>query len=110
MERKADVGREHIYRRHSWKSTRVCPRCFEGFDKPEQLKAHQRASDPCELRERAPDAITEEQEKQLRTRAKPNSSEEMKWEDIYRIIFPGETVPSPCKSSHANQKKLKARC
>jgi hypothetical protein len=88
------VGREHIYRRHSWKS--FCPRCFEHFDKAEALKSHQRADVPCKLRERAPDAITEEQEKLLRARAKSHCSEEMKWEEMYRIIFPDEKVPSPC--------------
>ncbi|KAK4121830.1 hypothetical protein N657DRAFT_682333 [Parathielavia appendiculata] len=90
-----DVHRvkEHIYRRHSWKS--FCPRCFEHFDKPESLKSHQRANVPCKLRERAPDAITEEQEKLLRARAKSHCSEEMKWKDMYRIIFPDEKVPSP---------------
>jgi hypothetical protein len=42
--------------------------------------------------------ITEEQEKLLRARAKSHCSEELKWEEMYRIIFPDEKVPSPCKS------------
>ncbi|KAK4235680.1 hypothetical protein C8A03DRAFT_17599 [Achaetomium macrosporum] len=90
-----DVHRvkEHVYRRHSLKN--FCPRCFEHFDKPESLKSHQRADVPCKVRDRCPDAITEEQEKQLRTRAKSHYSEESKWEDMYRIIFPGQKVPPP---------------
>jgi hypothetical protein len=87
-------GREHVYRRHSLKN--FCPRCFEHFDKPDLLKKHQRADVPCSLREKSPGGITEEQEKQLRTRAKPNCSEKEKWEEMYRIIFPGEKVPLPC--------------
>jgi hypothetical protein len=87
-------GREHVYRRHSLKN--FCPRCFEHFDKPDLLKKHQRADVPCDLREKSPGGITEEQEKQLRMRAKPNCSEKEKWEEMYRIIFPGEKVPSPC--------------
>jgi hypothetical protein len=86
--------REHIYRRHSLKN--FCPRCFEHFDKPESLKSHQRADVPCKVRDRCADAVTEEQEKQLRTRAKSNCSEESKWEEMYRIIFPGQKIPSPC--------------
>ncbi|KAK4151984.1 hypothetical protein C8A00DRAFT_44896 [Chaetomidium leptoderma] len=90
-----DVHRvkEHIYRRHSLKS--LCPRCFEHFDKPEALKSHQRADVPCKLREMALDAITEEQEKTLRLRAKSNCSDEDKWGDMYRVIYPDEKVPSP---------------
>ncbi|KAK3293570.1 uncharacterized protein B0H64DRAFT_404907 [Chaetomium fimeti] len=90
-----DVHRvkEHVYRRHSLKN--FCPRCFDHFDKPELLKNHQRADVPCKLREKSSDAITEEQEKQLRTRAKPHASEEDKWKEMYRAIFPGEKVPSP---------------
>lgn len=90
------LRREHVYRRHSLKN--LCARCFEHFDKPEALKAHQRAKVPCELKQQSPDTITDEQEKQLRARAKPNWSEETKWQEMYRIIFPGEDVPSPCTS------------
>ncbi|KAK4102504.1 hypothetical protein N658DRAFT_485309 [Parathielavia hyrcaniae] len=106
-----DVHRvkEHIYRRHSWKS--FCPRCFEHFDKPDSLKSHQRADVPCKLREKAPDTINEEQEKKLRTRAKPLCSEEEKWEEMYRVIFPGEKIPSPYyeTESGASQKAGKSR-
>ncbi len=89
--------REHIYRRHSLKN--FCPRCFEHFDEPEALKSHQRADIPCKVNAPVSDGIiTEEQDKQLHQRAKSNCTEEEKWDEMYRIIFPGEEVPSPCTS------------
>ncbi|KAK3304669.1 uncharacterized protein B0T15DRAFT_250475 [Chaetomium strumarium] len=97
-----DVHRvkEHIYRRHSLKN--FCPRCFEHFDKPESLKSHQRADVPCKVRDRCPDAVTEEQEKLLRTRAKSNCTEVSKWEEMYHVIFPGQKVPSPYYDSRTD--------
>ncbi len=87
--------REHIYHRHSLKS--FCPRCYEQFDEPEALKNHQRADVPCRVKAPVSEGIiTEEQHKQLHTRAKPHCSEEAKWEEMCRILFPNEKVPSPC--------------
>ncbi|KAH6621498.1 hypothetical protein B0J18DRAFT_411241 [Chaetomium sp. MPI-SDFR-AT-0129] len=85
--------KEHVYRAHSLKN--VCPRCFSRFEKSESLQAHQRADAPCGLRAKTWESIGEEQEKQLHARAKAHSSEEDKWRDMYRVIFPGEKVPSP---------------
>ncbi|KAK1754421.1 hypothetical protein QBC47DRAFT_218003 [Echria macrotheca] len=86
--------KEHVYRRHSLKN--ACNRCFESFDDPKGLKEHQRSKTPCRLRDSAPThVISDEQEEQLRARAKPNSSATEKWQDMYRIIFPGVPVPSP---------------
>ncbi|KAJ4307250.1 hypothetical protein N0V88_000631 [Collariella sp. IMI 366227] len=95
--------KEHVYRRHSLNN--FCPRCFEHFEKPELLKNHQRADVSCKLRERAPSGITEEQEKLLRTRAKSGLSEEAKWEEMYKIIFPGEKVPSPYYETDSSSSK-----
>ncbi|KAL2140828.1 hypothetical protein VTI28DRAFT_3192 [Corynascus sepedonium] len=99
-----DVHRvkEHVYRRHSSKN--FCPRCLDHFDKPELLRKHQRADVPCQLQQKESiHSITEEQEKQLRARAKPNSSEEDKWREMYRTIFPNEKqIPSPYYDSDAN--------
>jgi len=105
----ADVHRvkEHIYRRHSLKN--FCPRCFEHFDKPDLLKQHQRADVPCQLRDKSPGGITEEQEKLLRMRAKSNCSEEDRWEDMYRAIFPGEKVPSPYYDSESDSSSKSAK-
>ncbi|KAK4221290.1 hypothetical protein QBC38DRAFT_134884 [Podospora fimiseda] len=89
-----DVHRvkEHVYRNHSSKN--FCSRCLEYFDNEEKLKAHQRLEIPCKLeKNKTLDAITDSQEKQLRTRAKPGSSEEDKWREMYKIIFPKTTNP-----------------
>ena len=46
-----------------------------------------------------PDGITPENEKQLKSRKKthPNQSDGDRWKDIYKLLFPNEEVPSPCK-------------
>ncbi|KAK1779365.1 hypothetical protein QBC45DRAFT_326124 [Copromyces sp. CBS 386.78] len=89
--------KEHIYRRHSLKNT--CPRCYEQFKTDDDLKSHQRAETPCRLRkDNVPEVITDEQDKKLHARAKAGLSEEDKWDDMYRIIFPGPAgskIPSP---------------
>ncbi|KXX77821.1 hypothetical protein MMYC01_206964 [Madurella mycetomatis] len=96
-----DVHRvkEHVYRNHFMKN--FCPRCFEHFENADALKNHQRAEIPCKVKQQPWDTITEDQEKQLRARAKAHCSEETRWEEMYRIIFPGEHVPSPYYDSDA---------
>ncbi|KAK4196070.1 hypothetical protein QBC40DRAFT_13385 [Triangularia verruculosa] len=91
-----DVHRvkEHLYRRHSAKNS--CARCFEQFEDEAALKAHQRSEEPCKLeKNNIPDVITEDKEKLLHLRAKAGCSEEDKWQEMYRIIFPNEKIPSP---------------
>jgi len=56
----------------------------------------------CEVRSRNPPAdITAKQEKQLKSKryATRYQTEEEKWREVYRLLFPGEPVPSPCKSA-----------
>ncbi|KAL2024336.1 hypothetical protein VTK56DRAFT_8818 [Thermocarpiscus australiensis] len=104
--------KEHVYRNHSMRSLKnCCLRCFEHFDKPESLKSHQRAEVSCKLKQKSEDTITEEQEKLLRARSKPHSSEEEKWKEMYRILFPDETVPSPYfdPDSEASPKTQRSR-
>jgi hypothetical protein len=77
-----------------------CPRCYRDFTNISALNEHQRATQTCELRERsATEEITKKQEKQLRKRNNDSSqSEEDKWRDVYKILFPGDAeVPSPCQ-------------
>ncbi|KAJ4381437.1 hypothetical protein N0V85_008677, partial [Neurospora sp. IMI 360204] len=65
----------------------------------DDLKSHQRAETPCRLRkDNVPEVITDDQDKKLHARAKAGLSEEDKWNDMYRIIFPGPAgskIPSP---------------
>ncbi|KAJ4261523.1 hypothetical protein NW762_006950 [Fusarium torreyae] len=94
--------KEHIFRRHVLPENQ-CPRCFETFDTGEVLFEHSRAGVRCEVRSQNPqEGINQSQWKQLHARAKkasrrshPRKVEEERWKEVYRIIFPGEEVPSP---------------
>jgi hypothetical protein len=46
------------------------------------------------------DGITNEIMDKLRCKKKAyrDQSEADRWKDIYRVLFPGENAPSPCKS------------
>jgi hypothetical protein len=46
-----------------------------------------------------PGDITTYQEKQLKSRKHTTrrQTDEEKWRDIYRLLFPSEEIPSPCK-------------
>jgi hypothetical protein len=62
-----------------------------------------RAEKRCELRpKQLMEGVTVDQEKELKKRKKNNAeqSEEEKWKDVYRILFPdAKTIPTPCKSA-----------
>jgi hypothetical protein len=79
-----------------------CKRCWRIFKNQEQLDSHLTVatSNICDLQLGHPPAgITPEQEKHLRSRKKtsPNQSEADRWKDIYKLLFPNEEIPSPCK-------------
>jgi hypothetical protein len=62
---------------------------------------HLKAPKGCELLEVVQqDGITNEIVEKLRSKKKSHrdQSEEDRWKEIYQILFPGEMVPSPCKS------------
>jgi hypothetical protein len=90
-------NREHLYRKH-YKTH--CQRCKQTFKDAHALAAHEMAAAACEVLDMAPPCeITTYQEKQLRSKkhtTRKQSSRE-KWEDIYRLLFPNEKIPSPCK-------------
>jgi hypothetical protein len=82
-----------------------CIRCKEIFETPEALKSHMTVPNKelfksCELQDGPyPEGITPEMEKQLSRRGRgPKYSEEERWANIYRILFPGEPIPQPCES------------
>jgi hypothetical protein len=80
-----------------------CPRCWQEFKNQKQLDSHITvvAVDICESKTgHPPEGISSETEKLLRRRKKtyPGQSEEERWRDIYRLLFPNDKdVPSPCK-------------
>lgn len=86
--------KEHLLRPHTPKSFRDpsgCPRCPEGFKTKELLAQHLRQEPQCLIK--APEIIagqlTLEQAANLRsTRKKSDMSEEDRWFEIYRILFP----------------------
>jgi len=71
------------------------------FADEEEKKAHLRAKPRCEWRdpplELEPRFITQDKFKELKRRIK-NVSDEDRWNKMYHIIFPGQNLPSPCKS------------
>ncbi|OIW23865.1 hypothetical protein CONLIGDRAFT_112684 [Coniochaeta ligniaria NRRL 30616] len=89
--------KEHIYRRHCSKFR--CQRCQNGFHDVEELLAHN-AADSCQEKDKAdclqsPD-LSDAQVSEIRKRARKSRTEEEKWQDLYRMLFPEDTaVPSP---------------
>jgi hypothetical protein len=95
--------REHLYRTH--KLPVRCQRCFSEFKSEDLLSEHLRSLNLCTVLKTDPSEFEEgfdkKQEEQLRSRKgnRPSQTEEDKWKDVYRILFPNEDVskmPSPC--------------
>ncbi|KAF4538624.1 Zinc finger c2h2-type protein [Lasiodiplodia theobromae] len=90
--------KEHLYKKHRALGTR-CSRCLETFDTEDALQDHQRAPDACELRQPPQSSgFSKDQERQLRSRKRSPGcmSEEEKWLEVYRILFPQDTdKPTP---------------
>ncbi|KAK4185811.1 hypothetical protein QBC35DRAFT_296604 [Podospora australis] len=86
--------KEHVYRSHSSKN--YCQRCMEHFESGEELQEHCQSEKPCKLiKNKTADFCSDAKEKSLRARIKSGLSEEEKWQDMYKMLFPGEKVPSP---------------
>ncbi|KAH7306092.1 hypothetical protein BKA65DRAFT_198481 [Rhexocercosporidium sp. MPI-PUGE-AT-0058] len=94
--------KEHLYRRHM--APIQCVRCWLFFKDQENLNIHISATNICERRDgEAAEGITPSTEKRLRSRKKLSGgqTDNDRWRDIYRMLFPGvtdEDIPSPCKS------------
>jgi hypothetical protein len=77
-----------------------CTRCGAKFKTHDDLDSHFLSARPCLLAAKElPEGITPHIARALRSRKKAyrNQPEEERWEGIYRILFPREDVPSPCK-------------
>ncbi|KAF5558113.1 serine threonine kinase [Fusarium mexicanum] len=74
--------------------TLVCNRCHESFASQDLLFQHQRLEDPCHTKatEFTVGKITLEQAAKLGAmkKKKPHMSDEMRWFELYEIIFPGQ--------------------
>ncbi|KAK3306091.1 uncharacterized protein B0T15DRAFT_218187 [Chaetomium strumarium] len=87
--------KEHLYRKH-YKPH--CQRCKQTFPDAKALAEHEMCVMGCEVRDMSPPGdITTYQEKQLKSRKHTTrrQTDEEKWRDIYRLLFPHEEVPSP---------------
>lgn len=89
-------GRAHLYRHH-----RIfhCPRCKSPFLNQNVLDEHTLAPEGCiPNRINRAEGVTADIEKKLRSRKKsyPQQTEADRWEEIYRMLFSTEIVPSPC--------------
>jgi hypothetical protein len=94
--------REHLYRKHQ--TPPYCKRCWRVFDKSNDLESHETLSksEICEASEgQLPEGITPKLVREIKSKARswPGQTEEDKWREIYKKLFPGEEVPSPCMSS-----------
>ena len=74
------------------------------FKTDAELQTHMRLDPPCEVaaQEAELDGFGPAQEKLLRSRKKTQKdpTEEEKWKDVYRILFPADDlgmIPSPCE-------------
>ncbi|KAI8633617.1 hypothetical protein F5Y19DRAFT_246513 [Xylariaceae sp. FL1651] len=92
--------KEHLFRRHKLPQFR-CTRCTWEFGSSKELNLHQRATQPCELRQEAPlEGVSPLQEAQLKSRKKEFTSipETEKWTNVYSILFPKvnrSDIPTP---------------
>ncbi|KAI6358710.1 hypothetical protein MCOR25_007279 [Pyricularia grisea] len=84
--------KEHLYRKHA-KPEYQCNRCLEDLGSYQELENHQRSDDPCVKKTSKKDTrLSRAQVQDLKTK-KLDLTEQERWEDIYRKIFPGEPLP-----------------
>ncbi|KAF4445345.1 hypothetical protein F53441_10894 [Fusarium austroafricanum] len=90
--------KQHLFRSHM--QPIHCDICLSEWPSEEKLREHRRAQ-TCEKKEYiAPEGITPEQERKLRSRlGSQNKSESDQWFDLYSILFPGAQKP---KSAYLN--------
>jgi hypothetical protein len=90
--------REHLYRRH--RAPTQCPRCWIEFKNYEGLGFHLNQTVRCEQQlSQQVEGITSQQLEKLKSkkRACSDQTEEDRWREVYRICFPEEIVPTPCR-------------
>lgn len=96
------ICRAHLYRHH-----RIfpCQRCKTLFKSQDEVNEHQKEPEPCLLREtELGDGLTSDIVEKLKSRKKSdkNQTESERWREIYKLLFPQDLVPDPCKSSSAS--------
>ena len=97
--------REHLYRCHT--QLIHCPRCNLGLASQQALIRHLSSKDRCEessgvsnQKGNSIEGFDEEQGKKLKKRSQPGQSEDERWIEVYKILFPKDDhsrIPSPCE-------------
>ncbi|KAJ0347969.1 hypothetical protein KNSL1_005990 [Colletotrichum chrysophilum] len=89
--------KEHLHRTHRQKPN--CPRCRMTFSAEAEVREHLKSQSLCEVLEGVSvEGFDEVQEKQLKSkkRGRVVKSEQDKWREIYRILFPDNSeIPDP---------------
>jgi hypothetical protein len=97
--------REHVFRQHCLPIH--CHRCCAIFKTESHLAAHQRLPQGCEVKPaELPEGCSKEQEKLLRKRKRGLGSEENKWKDMFKCLFPDDNpnmIPTPCKDFRCHE-------
>lgn len=85
--------RAHVIKKHAL-PTYYCDKCFEDLKDGLSLLQHRGV---LECEPRAPlYYATDDRILDMRIRSNRGLEESEKWKDMFRILFPGEFVPSPC--------------
>ncbi|KAH6708791.1 hypothetical protein BKA61DRAFT_678648 [Leptodontidium sp. MPI-SDFR-AT-0119] len=88
--------KEHLYRTH--RASIQCPRCSLQFRDQKALKTHLRSIAVCNYVAGQPvEGFELDVEEKLKRRRKTaaDQTDAERWEEIYRLLFPGQSVPSP---------------
>ncbi|KAJ9137490.1 hypothetical protein NKR23_g9063 [Pleurostoma richardsiae] len=92
LQRIRDV-KQHLRRSHARPAQ--CERCGEDFISADDLSAHRREAEGCELREFEPaEGLTEEQRQKLRKYSDRTFESAEQWFAIWDVVFPGVARPT----------------
>jgi hypothetical protein len=86
----------------------MCQRCKAIFETEEFLDQHIEGIEGCQSNAlaQAVEGIDKKLKSQMQCRKKTfaGQTQTERWRELYGILFPGEAVPSPCKSDDTLEK------
>jgi hypothetical protein len=89
--------REHVYRNHLLPI--MCLRCSETFETEKELREHSQSEATCPVRKSDREGCSKQQWIEIRSQKDIRSKTGVeKWKGMYRILFPDQKIPSPCKA------------
>ncbi len=69
------------------------------FENEDAVTSHLTQSEACELSTlEIPDGVTPDIVEKLRNKKTEQRTEAQRWQEIYKLLFPNEMIPSPCES------------